>query len=375
METRAAKIGIVLMLFCESALSQKIADHSMQLGRPPVFMPGQSEVTSQAQLPVQPAVATTINLNPLNRYQVSLAYLNYYVPEATVTNGWAGSIASCNAGTTSQAFQDATISRVNLYRALAGLPGNISEFSGSTQQIDDQDAALMFVANGQLNHAPPTTWTCYTSAGATGAGSSNIALGEGEGFNFDGPVAIDAYMDDSGNVSVGHRRWLLFPPQLQMSDGDIDSTAASNFSSSNALWVFGPWSETRPSTPIGEPWPPRGYLPWQLLPATSSYWSLSLENANFSNASVTMTRNGVTLSVSIQATSNNGQPSGSFEGDNTLVWIPTGVTYSKPTQDVVYAITVSGITSNGGGASVPTTVSYSVTVIDPNDAIFADGFE
>ena len=364
-------IAANLILASGPALSKAPTRAVAELGQPPVFIPGK---TQQLRLPwPQPNAASVISVNPLNRYQVSLLYRNQYIAQSTVTNGWVGSISTCNAGSTAQAFQDATINRVNLYRALAGLPGNISEFGG-TDQADDQQAALMFVANGQLSHSPPNTWTCYTAAGATGAGNSNIALGFGAGFNFNGPAAIDGYMDDNGNVSVGHRRWILYPPQTQMADGDVDSTASSNNNSSDALWVLGPWG-TRPSTPNGEPWPPSGYVPWQLLPANSTYWSLSLQNANFGSASVTMSRNGVPLSVSIQTLSNNGQPSGSFEGDNTIVWIPTGATYTQPAQDVTYAITVSGITGNSGATGVPSSVSYTVTVIDPYDAIFANGFE
>ena len=88
-----------------------------------------------------------------------------------------------------------------------------------------------------------------------------------------------------------------------------------------------------------------------------------------------MTRNGVPLAVAVQTLVSNGQPSGGFEGDNTIVWIPTGATYTQPAQDVVYAITVSGITGNSGATGVPSSVSYTVKVIDPYDAIFANGFE
>jgi len=361
---------LTLMLTPGLVLSQPSTVVSAELGQAPIFIPGKTFQVSQPW--PQPKAASVISVNPFNRYQVSLLYLNQYLAQSTVVNGWAGSISPCNAGSTAQAFQDATINRVNLYRALAGLPGNISQFSGGSQQTDDQQAALMFVANQTLSHTPPSGWICYTAAGATGAGNSNITLGYGVGYNYDGPNAVDGYMDDSGNnnTGVGHRRWILFPPQAQMADGDVDSTATTSNYSSDALWVFGPWG-TRAPAANGIPWPPRGYIPWQLLPSGSMRWSLSLQNANFSGATVSMNRNGVPLSVSIEPFEYNGQPSGSFIGDNTIAWIPTGATYTQPTQDVVYAITVSGITGSG----VPASVSYTVTVIDPDDAIFANGFE
>ena len=135
---------------------------------------------------------------------------------------------------------------------------------------------------------------------------------------------------------------------------------------SNALWVFGPMG-SRPSTPNGVSWPPQGYVPWQLLPE-SNRWSFSWNNANFSSASVSMTRNGVPLGAPSYETVQNGY------GDNTLVWLPQGVTYSQPGQDVVYHVVVSGI--SGGGA--PSSVAYDVIVIDPfvlSDTIFSDGFD
>jgi len=295
-------------------------------------------------------------------------------------------VSSCDPGSTSQAYQDATLERVNVVRALAGLPGDISEFSGATEQVDDQDAALIFVANQQLSHFPPDTWTCYTASGYDGANHSNIALGWSSptAYDFSGPTAVASYMDDSGNsnAEVGHRRWILFPPQINMATGDVGPAYqaglyynGSYYFSANALWVFGPFG-SRPPAPDGIAWPPRGYVPWQLLPTSSNRWSLSIQYANFDNASVSMTRNGVALPTpTLDPTQYNGQGlnGASYIGDNTLVWEPSGVTYSQPTSDVVYHVVVSGITGNGGH-SVPGSVSYDVVVIDPEDAVFANGF-
>jgi hypothetical protein len=86
-----------------------------------------------------------------------------------------------------------------------------------------------------------------------------------------------------------------------------------------------------------------------------------------------MTRNGTALSTpTIEPFEFNGQPDGSFIGDNTIVWLPSSVTYTKPTLDVTYHVTVSGIVGS------PTSVSYDVIVFDPStstDEIFADGFD
>lgn len=384
---------LILCLIVLSQLARAQALPDVQSGPAAVMQPRQE--ISAALLPQPSAVVTaagSVSVDPYNRYQVSVLYRTTYLAGDNAVNGWSGSVApTCNAGSTSQAFQDATIERVNVYRALAGLPGNITEFGGATEQTDDQDATLMMVANQSLSHSPPSDWNCYTAAGDAGAGHSNLNLAYASYSNFtaNGPAAVDGYMQDDGNGttannSVGHRRWLLFPPQANMASGDVGPVNISGYYyESNALWVFGDPNNpgnpfgSRPSTPNGIAWPPRGYVPWQLLPGVSNRWSLSLEYANFDSASVSMTRNGVALSTPmLNPTQNNGQGinGAGFQGDNTLVWEPTGVTYTQPTADVTYHVTVSGITGNGGNV-VPSSVSYDVIVINPNDAVFADGFE
>src|SRR4029078_7326739 len=67
----------------------------------------------------------------------------------------------------------------------------------------DQQCALMQRANNMLSHTPPTTWTCYTQAGADASGSSNISSGQAVS-------SVDSYMIDPGNpTTIGHRRWIL----------------------------------------------------------------------------------------------------------------------------------------------------------------------
>ena len=83
--------------------------------------------------------------------------------------------SSCNAGTTSAAFKAAVIDRVAFYRAMAGVPSSIG--LAATYSTANQQAALMFSRNNQLSHTPPSSWACYSAAGAQAAGSSNIALG------------------------------------------------------------------------------------------------------------------------------------------------------------------------------------------------------
>ena len=81
-----------------------------------------------------------------------------------------------------------------------------------------------------------------------------------------------------------------------------------------------------------------------------------------------MTRNGVPRGAPSYEAIVNGY------GDNTLVWIPQGVTYTQAAADVTYHVTISGI--SGGGA--PSSIAYDVIVIDPytlRDVIFHNGFD
>lgn len=345
-----------------AALQTASAQDTAMLGDAPRLEPG-TALLELAQ-PQTTAASDAISIDPQNRTQVALGYQNIYLPQGNVVIGWNGSIGACTPGTTSTGYRQATIDRVNFFRALAGLPGSVTLLGGA-QATDTQAAALMFSANQQLSHSPPNTWTCWTQAGSSGASNSNIALGYGNNAAA-GPAAIDLYMDDGGanNTAVGHRRWVLYPTQTQMDSGSIPYSPQY---AANALWVFGPQG-TRPPMPNGVAWPPRGYVPWQLLTSSSNRWSFSWPSANFAAAAVSMTRNGVPLGIPSYETIANGY------GDNTLVWKPQGVTYSQPAADVTYHVTVSGI----GGGGAPATIAYDVIVIDPytlSDLIFKNGFD
>ena len=246
-------------------------------------------------------------------------------------------------GSTSLAHQQAVIGRINYFRALSGLPAAMLDTSAG----DVQAAALLMSVNASLSHTPPSSWRCYSTAAAVGAGSANLALGAY------GVAAVDLYMDDDGanNAAVGHRRWLLYPPRAAFATGDTDG--AGTAFAANALGVFGA-AAARPATPQGVAWPPAGYVPYQNLPARSGRWSLSYPGADFGGATVSVTGPGGALPVTREAIANG-------YGDNTIVFVPFGVSYAAPLADTAYTVTVSGI----GGSGVPSTIAYTVIAIDP----------
>jgi hypothetical protein len=284
-----------------------------------------------------------------NRQAVLDFYNRDYLGYPTPAINWTGSQASCIPGTTSPAFQDAVLHRINFFRAMAGVPSNVTFSADSNRKA--QAAALMMSANGLLNHTPPTTWKCYSSDGAAGAGSSDLFLGM---YSWN---AISGYMLDpgSGNSAAGHRRWILYPQTQVMGTGDIPSS--SGYSSANSLVIFDAhYGGARPLTRDDfVAWPPPGYVPSPLVYAR---WSFSYPNADFSAAQVSMISNGASVSLT-QSPVANGY------GENTLVWIPLGMldgaTWPRPSADTSYTVTLNNVKVNG----IPRSFTYTVTIIAP----------
>ncbi len=288
-----------------------------------------------------------------SREQVRDFYNAVYLSSDGVPMNSTAVTTNCFAGTNSPAFLDATLRRINWFRALAGVPAAVTFDPG--ESLTNQQTALMMSANNQLLHVGiPPTWSCFTVAGANGAANSNLALGT------TGADAITSYIWDYGanNSEVGHRRWILYPQTRIMATGDVPAEGA--FNAANATWVFdanlfGPRPATR--NPFVA-WPPAGYVPY---PVVFPQWSFALSNADLTSATVTMKSNGVPVAVTIQ-------PYRPGFGENTLVWYLSGLnpadynsTFPFNGNDTVYSITVSNISTAAGVKSF----NYSVTLFDP----------
>ena len=296
----------------------------------------------------------SVSVDNWSRSAVVSLYNDQYLPAFGVPMNWTGSVAGCNAGATSQAYIDATFDVINFFREMVGLPdaSNAAASNGICQE-----AALIMSANGALNHTPPSHWTCYTSGGYTAAYRSNLALGTA------GPGAMALYMYDPGstNYFVGHRRWVLCPYKGSFGTGSVgETTAAAN----SLYWDTG--TVSRPATPVVVSWPPEGYVPYQLI---YPRWSFSLNTSSsvsFASATVTMSEGGSPISLSVVSRTNNGYC------DNTIVWEPSGITFTPGGPDRTFTVTVSNI------SGPVTSMTYDVVLMDPavdTDLIFDDGFE
>lgn len=348
MDSRICPFIIGLVVLAAGAPITGADDHEAGLGDPLIWMlHDQLETVGTAK--ETPAVA----VDGWNRSAVASTYYNEYLPALGVPMQWSGNASTCNAGTTSQAYLDATFQMINYYRGMVGLPAasNAAGFNANAQE-----AALMMSVNGTLNHNPPSNWLCWTTGGASAAGASNLAL-----YNA-GPSAIEAYIKDYGNGNhfVGHRRWLLYPVRDQFGTGSVGETTRG----ANALVVFTN-TVARPPTPDKVAWPPEGYVPYQVV---YPRWSMSLNtnsSVSFASADVTMTEDGNPVSLSVVSRTDYGY------GDITIVWEPSPLGFAAGMEDRRFTVTVSGITGP------QSTVTYDVVVMDPATfptAIFSDGF-
>lgn len=343
--------SLIMFLSCASAV---VAQHP-QLAPAPIAPAPVSSVEPHAA--VQPSASGSW-IDTSNRATVQSSYLTVYAPTSGVPMGWTGSVAGDIPGTTAQAYQNAVAARINWLRSMAGVPPTI--IFNPTWSTEDQAAALMFSANNQISHSPPSTWIDYSSAGATAAANSNICLYSGSGWTDSGCIALYIMDFGAGNEEAGHRRWLLYPQTQSMGTGDVPVNGA--YSGGNAIWVFdGNYGGPRPATRnTYVAWPPPGYVPYQVV---FPRWSFSYPGADFTSATVTMTRNGSSVPVQLEPLANG-------YGDNTLVWVTDNqdpnsyFTPIAPASDTTDSVTVSNVMIGGS----PQTFTYAVTVFDPGQS-------
>jgi hypothetical protein len=274
-----------------------------------------------------------------------------YKASAVAGFSWNGNVSNCDPGTLSQDILNKALLRLKYFRKAAGLSNSGIVFIDSLN-IKCQQNALMIKANNAISHTPPTTWSCYTAGGAQAAASGNIAYGTSD------VNTIQQWIADAGsnNAKVGHRRWMLYSRANSFGFGATNT--------SGTLWVFGNSSPLNPmptNTPSYVAWPPKGFIPRDVV---YSRWSLSVPAngypfpVDFTSATVTMTgANGVSVPLTIDYAN---PIENSYAGDNTIVWIPTGINLSSDA-DQKYSVKVANVMVNG----VSKNYEYEVTIFKP----------
>lgn len=198
---------------------------------------------------------------------------------ASGSPGWTGNTSTCKAGDISATYRQTVVDLISTYRAIAGLDPVRDD---ATLNNYAQECSLMIYANGQLNHQPPTSWRCYSAAGAQGAGGSNEATASAL-------PAIDMYMVDSGNATtMGHRRWILSP--------GLGRVGVGSTSGPSCLYVFGGGAS---STRTWVAWPPAGKVPIDMISRYSGNgWTIQ-SSFSLNNTTVTVTEGGKTLAMKV----------------------------------------------------------------------------
>jgi uncharacterized protein YkwD len=140
----------------------------------------------------------------------------------------------CRAGTLAAAEKSGALATVNAIRAAHGLSAVTYDAAGDEEVMQ---ISLMSVVNGQLSHAPPSTWGCYSATGLTGAQRSNLYLGGPSAYLTLASSAsiLAGWLTDVGSeATLGHRRWLLDPFLKQIAFGRVDVQAASGVRTTGA---------------------------------------------------------------------------------------------------------------------------------------------
>jgi hypothetical protein len=180
---------------------------------------------------------------------------------------------ACDPGSLSTAALDDALRRLDMFRWMIGL-GPVTD--DASDDANDQACAVIAANNpaGPQAHYPDSSFTCYSSAGAAGAGSSNIAWGCSSAAD-----AMDQWVVDWDNATtLGHRRWLFNPPLENVGIGFV-SGGSGQWGSASCLGVFGGGNPN--PDPLWTAYPPPGFVP---ASAIYPIWSLHSDRIGVSSA-------------------------------------------------------------------------------------------
>lgn len=258
-------------------------------------------------------------------------------------------IAACNPGQLKPEVGQRVLAVVNDIRAHHALP---PVTYAAAEEPAVQQSALMMAANGQLSHTPPPSWLCYSAAGATAAGQSNIYLAMGGGLRYsqDADIVI-GWLTDTNNVAannIGHRRWLLYPFLSTISYGRVAGRwQTSNRADGASIKVINTAQNTAGPLPDYVAYPYQDYparyfdtnalLSFGVIANKTSNFGANA-NVNFAGATITVRqRGGATLPVSNVSFDNDG-----FGLPNNLQWSVAGLA-----ANTIYDVTINNVMVNG----------------------------
>lgn len=275
------------------------------------------------------------------RHDVHAGYVEEHSAPALAPK-WTGDGPGCDAGTIAEDYQQQQVDRINYYRRLAGLEHAVALDPALSEEA--QAAALIIWANSAVDHQPTSAAACYSEIGALASANSDL-------YQRTGNDALRGFMEDPGevNVSVGHRNWLLMPQlrrvgigEVPTSNSDVDGGYAVNFRNG---------FELEKDTSVVA-WPSAGFFPEELV---DERWSLSIYGADFSNAEVTVLRDG--LPVDAPVVFNELRPG--VLPAAIITFTPDGVAEDHDGDDTIYDVSITGVVSDVGSS-----FDYTVTTFD-----------
>lgn len=257
-------------------------------------------------------------------------------------------VANCNEGVLKTVEKEKALTRLNMIRALSGLPAVIYDNANDTQTAK---SALMSVANSQLNHTPPNNWLCWTQAGYNGSSTGNLYItwSSISSFNTSTEYFLDGWLIDDNVESLGHRRWVLDPFLPRTSFGRVDGTTsvssaypyatgatlkviygeAANISNTTLEYVAYPVGNY-PIALFNKNW----YLSFSVLADKTNKWNNS--NVSFANSTITVTGPNGAMTVSAIKYDNNG-----MGVPNNLQWKVAGLQ-----DNVQYSVNIGNVMVN-----------------------------
>jgi len=243
----------------------------------------------------------------------------------TDANPFSSSGADCDIGTLSQGGLNDTLTRINLYRWLSGLgPTSDDPALNATDQKCANLESWWDFSSGGSPHSPPSSSKCYTPEGASGAGMSNIAWGNGPA------DSIDQFIQDNGNeTTMGHRRWIVNPPLGPVGIGYWEG--GGTYGRAECLAVFG--SQGGGPNPSWVAVPNQGFVPLTIATWT---WTFHSSLGGTVNATPTVLRVSDNTPLAVTKL-----PLSQGYGQDCISWKPNGWT---AVANETYRVTISGLT-------------------------------
>lgn len=208
------------------------------------------------------------------------------------------------------------------------------------------EAALMMATNNALSHDPPPSWSCWTAAGASAAGSSNLLGGVSSPYlTYEDDDAILAeWLIEGDGDEIGHRRWLLDPYLGQTALGRVIAVLPGGVRiDSVALKVFdfpamSAMRSSFPKVPDFVAWP-QGDYPARFFSARARLsFSISedpeaLTSVDFSDARISISDGERSLPIRDQLSDNEG-----YGVANCLSWRVDGIVPGR-----TYTVMIAGV--------------------------------